>query len=358
MGSASAPTGTSGNEAIAAIAVEHGVDKVGFCSAEVFEDVRATLHERKDAGLSADMAFTYRNPDRATDVSRSLEGARSIVVCARSYRRNAPDPGDSEGAGRAEVAEYVWEPHYAELRVGLDAVAEHLRSEGYRARVLIDDNALVDRAAAYRAGIGWWGKNSNILVPGVGSKFVLGSVVTDADLAPFDEPLDDQCGPCRRCFDACPTDAIVDDGVIDANRCLAWLVQATGSFPLEHRKALGGRIYGCDDCQTSCPPNLVAERSDPGPLTSGVSSVEVSELLSLDDEALMERFGAWYIPRRQPRYLRRNALVVLGNVGDPESPEVFSLVEKYVASTDDIEREHAQWAASELGFDELLVGER
>ena len=344
------------NAALVELAEGHGIDKVGFCSAEIFEDVRATLHERKAAGLSADMAFTYRNPDRATDVSRSLEGARSIVVCARSYRRSDTEPGDVAGPGRAAVAEYVWEPHYAELRVGLDAIAEYLRSKGFTARVLIDDNALVDRAAAYRAGIGWWGKNSNILVPGVGSKFVLGSVVTNADLAPFAEPLADQCGPCRRCFDACPTDAIVADGVIDANRCLAWLVQATGSFPLEHRKALGGRIYGCDDCQTSCPPNVVAERSERGPLTTGVSSVEVSELLSLDDEALMERFGAWYIPRREPRYLRRNALVVLGNVGDPKSPEVYSLVERYVASDDEIEREHARWAANELGFDDLLVG--
>lgn len=339
--------------AIAALADDHGIDRIGFCSADIFEDVRAALHERKAAGLSADMNFTYRNPDRATDVSRSLEGAKSIVVGARSYRRTAP--ASEAVSAQAAVAEYVWEPHYAELRVGLDAIAEHLRDEGFAARVLIDDNALVDRAAAYRAGIGWWGKNSNILVPGVGSKFVLGSVVTDAKLDVNDEPLADQCGPCRRCIDACPTDAIVADGVIDSNRCLAWLVQATGSFPLEHRRALGGRIYGCDDCQTSCPPNVVAERKDRGPLTEGITSVEVSELLSLDDGALIERFGAWYIPRREARYLRRNALVVLGNVGDSQSPDVRTLVERYVASDDEVEREHALWAASELGYDDLVA---
>ena len=339
-------------DAIAALADDHCIDKIGFCSADIFADVRATLHERKAAGLSADMAFTYRNPDRSTDVSRSLEGARSIVVGARSYRRTT-SPAEPGATGNADIAEYVWEPHYAELRVGLDAIAEHLRAEGFSARVLIDDNALVDRAAAYRAGIGWWGKNSNILVPGVGSKFVLGSVITDAELDVNDEPIADQCGPCRRCFDACPTNAIVADGVIDSNRCLAWLVQATGSFPIEHRNALGGRIYGCDDCQTSCPPNVVAERTDSGPATNGVSSVEVSELLSLDDDELMARFGAWYIPRREARYLRRNALVVLGNVGDSTHPEVRSLVEKYVASTDEIEREHALWAAGELGYDDL-----
>ena len=175
-------------------------------------------------------------------------------------------------------------------------------------------------------------------------------MITDAPLILNEQPLADQCGPCRRCIDACPTDAIVADGVIDANKCLAWLVQSPGSFPLEYRKALGGRIYGCDDCQTSCPPNVVAERVDAGPVTSGVSSVDVAELLSLDDEALMEAFGAWYIPRREPRYLRRNALVVLGNVGDPNSPAVRSLIERYLGSDDEIEREHAEWAAEQLGL--------
>lgn len=356
MGSASSQASTPRAADLATLATlgaDHGIDKVGFCSAAIFDEVRATLHERKAAGLSADMAFTYRNPDRSTDPSRTVEDARSIVVGARSYRRSKADTNAMSATGQAQIAEYVWEPHYAELRVGLQAIADHLTELGWSARVLIDDNALVDRAAAYRAGIGWWGKNSNILVPGLGSKFVLGSVVTNADLAPFGEPLEDQCGPCRRCIDACPTGAIVDDGVIDANKCLAWLVQSPGDFPLEYRKALGGRIYGCDDCQTSCPPNVVSERSDPGEQTAGVTSVEVSELLSLDDDALMERFGVWYIPRREPRYLRRNALVVLGNVGDPSSGEVRALVERYVASEDEIERTHAMWAADQLGYDDL-----
>jgi len=201
------------SDELAAIADARGIDKIGVCSADVFTDVREALHARKAAGLSADMQFTYRNPDRATDPRRSLPDAETIVVCARSYRRTAPET-TVDPTGTAAIAEYVWEPHYAELRFGLDAIATHLRNAGWSSRVLMDDNALVDRAAAYRAGIGWWGKNSNILVPGVGSKFVLGSVVTNAPLAVVDEPLDDQCGPCRRCIDACPTDAIVDDGVI------------------------------------------------------------------------------------------------------------------------------------------------
>ena len=341
------------NAELAAIAEANNIDRIGFCSADSFDDVRSELHARKAKGLSADMQFTYRNPDRATDPSRTLPGAKSIVVGARSYRR-APATADVSPAGQAQIAEYVWEPHYTELRSGLDALAEHLTASGWKARVLIDDNALVDRAAAYRAGIGWWGKNSNILVPGVGSRFVLGSVITDAPLTPADGPLDDQCGPCRRCFDACPTDAIVADGVIDSNRCLAWLVQSPGVFPREYRSALGDRIYGCDDCQTACPPNLGHDRKNERPVTTGVSSVPVEELLTLDDEELMKRFGAWYIPRREPRYLRRNALVVLGNVADRTSDDVKALVQRFAASDDDIERSHAVWAADQLGYDDLV----
>lgn len=333
---------------LADIADQHSIDRIGFCTAAVFEDVREALHTRKAAGLSADMNFTYRNPDRATDPARALEGARSLVVGARSYRRRSPEV-DNHGP-TAEVAEYVWEEHYVALRSGLDAIGERLRADGWKTRTLIDDNALVDRAAAHRAGIGWWGKSANILVPEIGSKVVIGSVVTDAPLATVDTPLADQCGTCRRCIDACPTGAIVADGVIDANRCLAWLVQATGDFPLEYRSALGGRIYGCDECQATCPPNLLADRREPPPVSDGETQVAVVELLTLDDDALMERFGVWYIPKRDPRYLRRNALVVLGNVGDPESETVRDLLARYLASDDDLLVEHAAWAAKELGI--------
>src|SRR5690606_2934259 len=121
---------------------------------------------------------------------------------------------------------------------GLGAVAAELTAAGWRARVLADDNALVDRAAAARAGIGWFGKNANLLLPGLGSWFVLGSVITDAPVVPTEVPVADRCGSCTRCLEACPTGAIVAPGVVDARRCLSWLLQADGSFPREHRAAL------------------------------------------------------------------------------------------------------------------------
>ena len=330
-----------------------GLDAVGVASAEPFESTRVTLLERRERGLHGGMAFTYRNPDRSTDAARTVPGAQSLVVGALGYRRSAPAAPD-RAAGR--VAAYARSDHYAKLRDALSQVAEMLRGGGHEAAVVADDNALVDREAARRAGLGWYGKNSNILLPGLGSWFVLGSVITTADLEPS-TPVPDQCGPCRRCLDGCPTGAIVAPGVVDARRCLAWLVQADGDFPLEFREALGDRIYGCDDCQEVCPPNRQAESKGPGAgegLNDGAAWVDLVDLLRLDDDELMARYGRWYIPRREPRYVRRNALIALGNSGrgaDPEviDPEVIETVSRYLSDPDPMLVRHAEWAARRLG---------
>ena len=160
----------------------------------------------------------------------------------------------------------AWIDHYRPLRAALGRVAEHLQSAGWRARVVADDNALVDRAAAVRAGLGWYGKNTNVLLPGAGSWFVLGSVLTDAPLTAgtsSPRPVPDGCGSCQQCLTACPTGALVGAGQLDGRRCLAWLLQAPGVFPPEFRVALGDRMYGCDDCQTVCPINRMATRRHP-----------------------------------------------------------------------------------------------
>jgi epoxyqueuosine reductase len=327
---------------------EAGLDAVGVAGAEAFTSTRDDLEARKAVGLHGGMHFTYGRPERSTDPDRALPGARALVVGARSYRQAAPAPASTASA-TARVARYAQADHYAVLRTGLDVVAGHLRDQGWRTRVLVDDNALVDREAAHRAGIGWYGKSSNLLLPGQGSWFVLGSVVTDAPLPPTSQgPVPDGCGPCTRCMTGCPTGAIVAPGVVDARRCLAWLLQAEGPFPLEFREALGDRIYGCDDCQEVCPPNRRADGSATrGP--DGDGTVAVLEMLALGDEELMARFGRWYIARRDPRYLRRNALVVLGNTGDGRDPEVVATLRRYLDGDDELLREHAAWAADRLG---------
>ncbi len=309
---------------VRAAALDAGLDAVGVTGTESFDAVRRSLEHRKAAGQHAGMSFTFRNPRRSTEPARLLRNARSIVVGARHYLENPPP----RPPGTAAVARYAWRDHYADLRAGLDAAAEVLRANGHRAMVTADQNGLVDRAAAHRAGLGWWGKNANLLLPGAGSWFVLGAVVTDAVLPVAEETVPDGCRSCSRCIEACPTGAIVEPGVVDARKCLAWLVQDTGVFPRAHRVALGDRIYGCDDCQDVCPPGRRDLRDHTEPQDERDHGgqppdawVAVLDLLRADDAELLDRFGRWYIPRREPRYLRRNALLVLGNIGDARDPE-------------------------------------
>ena len=352
--------------ALADIGRQAGLCAVGVCLAEPFTETTAILRRRKEAGLHAGMQFTYRNPARSTDPSQLVPGAASLIVGALEFGAEPCNP-PSDGRPYARVAAYARSDHYAALRAALESMAAPLRSQGHRAVVAADENCMVDRAAAHRAAIGWWGKNSNILVPGVGSLVVLGAVVTNAPIARQDpRPATDGCGPCRKCLDGCPTGAIVAPGTVDARKCLAWLVQQDGLFDPEHRVALGDRIYGCDDCSDVCPPNRVRvrlqnrRRTPLHPLTDHTQSAaqpsgsgawaSILDMLDSSDEELLTEFGRWYIPRRQPRYLRRNALVVLGNVGDASDPRVRAAVDRALADSDPIVRAHAVWCARRLGL--------
>lgn len=329
-----------------AIGLAAGLTAVGFTHAEPFHEARVTIEANKERGLHGGMQFTYRNPERSTTPTRILDRAQSLIVGAWPYTAPAdgePDARDPRPNG--QIAAYAWRDHYGALKAALATMADRLIADGHQARVVADDNALVDRAAAVRAGIGWAGKNSNVLVPGHGSWFVLGAIVTDAVLD-ADEPVEPACGSCRRCLDGCPTGAIIADGVVDARRCLAWLVQADGDFPPDFRKALGTRIYGCDDCQVVCPPSKNARVAMHG---DEVTSIDLLDILTSSDAELFDAVGRWYIPKRDPRYVRRNALVALGNstIAGELRAEVASVLAGFVGDDDMLER-HARWAADEL----------
>ena len=343
-------------------AADAGIDALGVTDTSPFDEARQAITERKADGLHAGMWFTYGRPERSTAPARILDGARSIVVCACTYEPPGPAaagcPVGGDGSG-GTVAAYVATDAYGRLRDGLSRVRDVLRGSGFEAEAVFDDNRLVDRAAAVRAGLGWLGRNTMLLSHELGSWTVLGSVITTAELPTAGEMAPDGCGPCRRCQTACPTGALDTAGVLDANRCLAWLVQAPGVFPPQHRVALGDRLYGCDDCQTVCPVNDLAASTRPsaGRPRGGTvrsRSVDVVEMLQMTDEALMASFGHWYIPRRQPEYLRRNALLVLGNVADADTPGVADVLRASLASPSPVVAGHAVWAARRLGRDDLI----
>jgi len=340
-----------------------GLDQVGVTSAAVLHRAREAINQRISQGLHNQMQFTFRNPERSTDPTKTLPSARSVIVGALSYSSSAvntfPQTPEKENKFSARIARYVWSDYYAQLRMLLGEIARQLVLDGHRAVVLADDNAIVDREVAYQAGIGWFGKNSNLLISGAGSYFVLGCVITTAELTFAEKQVEDGCGSCRRCIDNCPTNAIVAPGVVDANKCLAWLLQKPGVFDREYRVALGDRIYGCDDCQEVCPPTVRYERKIESSRMEILRKpakqwASVAAILTNDDDSLLSEFGAWYIADRNPKWLRRNALIILGNIGDPSDAAVVGLLNKYLHHADPVLRAHAVWAAARLGLNHMI----
>lgn len=333
---------------LVALAHEHGIDHLGVAPAGVLGRARAAIDDRRGRGFDAGMAFTFRNPARSTDPARAVPGAHSIIVAARSYLADA-EPARPAGS-HARVARYAWTDHYEPLRSGLREVALRLRGAGERAVAFADDNSIVDREVAYLGGLGWFGKNANVLIPGAGSWFVLGSVVTTASY-PVSTPVKDGCGSCLRCLERCPTGAIVAPGVIDANRCLAWLLQRPEPIPVALRPAVGDRIYGCDDCQEACPPTVRLGERHRRSLGPDIEPwVDVLDLLEAPDDVVLERHGRWYIAGRDPRWLRRNALVVLGNIGDGSDRRTRAVLAAFRGHADEMLAEHARWASERLGL--------
>jgi len=316
-----------------------GLAGVGVCRADPFLDTRAAIEARVSGGLHGGLRFTYANPVTATDIRVSFPWAERLVVAAFAYVPGAGNLG--EGApGRGRVARFAGEDQYRVLRSGLAALAGTLAEAGKRAEILVDDSRLVDRAAAVRAGVGWWGRSTMVLAPGHGPWLLIGSVVTDAEL-PVDAPMRRDCGTCEACIPACPTGAL-RDGVLDARVCLAHRLQAAGVIPLELREVVGDRIYGCDNCLDACPPGCRSLGTDP----AARGMVDLLGLLASSDRDLLKAHGHWYIPRRQPRYLRRNALVALGNTGGPGAEGVAA---GYLGHHDWMLRVHAAWALGRLG---------
>jgi epoxyqueuosine reductase len=272
-----------------------------------------------------------------------------MIVGACSYATETP-PEPQQLSAR--VARYAWANYYESLRAGLGVVSDALQADGWNAQVFVDHNALVDRESAYLAGLGWYGKNSNLLINGAGSFFVLGSVVTDAPLVVNERPVEDGCGACKRCLDSCPTNAIVEPGVIDAAKCLAWLVQKPGVFNRDYRVALADRVYGCDSCQDVCPPTIrLGITVKPSAMRAWIP---ILHMLEMDDAQLLESVGQWYIADRNPMWVRRNLLIVLGNIGNATDEGVRNAIQKFCAHAEPMLRAHALWSAARLGLHQFI----
>ncbi len=342
-----------------------GFDLVRVTSAEPLPRAEQSLKTRIAAGFFEGM--DWLTPERAevsSDPQALLPAARSVVALGVFYLTEAPRDLSAPGEPHGRVSCYAWGDDYHEaIRRKLDALATFVRELAppgdEKSIVFCDTGRMVDRAVAQRAGLGWYGKNTNILTKGWGSWVFLAELVTSLDLAP-DSPLAANCGQCEVCLHACPTNAFVAPYVLDARRCISYLtIEHRGAIPLELRPLIGAHIFGCDICQQVCPVNLVAERRlrasgrlgagdrlefRPRPLVG--SSPELIPLLKLDDEGFRQRFSHSPIKRAKRRGLLRNVCIALGNIGDPVA--IPALIEA-LGDAEPLVRGHAAWALGRLG---------
>ena len=325
--------------ALARLGEELGLDAIGAAPAGPYEDTERHIRERKGRGLFATMGFTTRRPEVSCHPEALLPGARTVISAALCYWVDGGDAGPGEG----RLARYTWSDRYAELREKLDALGRKL---GGAYRVLVDENDHVDREAAVRAGVAFYGKNTLAITRRHGSWVVLGTLVTDRELEAT-APLDAGCGSCTLCIDACPTDALDEPGTLDSTRCLSYWTQAPAPIPEPYRAELGAFVYGCDICQDVCPWNRGIEKRRRGeqPSPAAEPTVSLLDWLQADGDELVERYDRLYVPRNDPRWLRRNALVVAGNVGGADER---GAVAEYADAEDDMLREHAAWALARI----------
>ena len=321
------------------LAAELGLDAVGTAPAEPYEETERHIRERRARGLFADMKFTMARPEESCHPETLLAGARTVISAALCYYAPGPDPEPGEG----RLPRYTWTDAYAVLRERLDALGRRL---GGSYGVLVDANQHVDREAAARAGVGFYGKNTLLITRRHGSWVVLGTLVTDVAIEAT-PPLATDCGSCTLCIEACPTDALDEPGTLDATRCLSYWTQSPEPIPEEYRAPLDAQVYGCDICQDVCPWNRGVERRRADePLPAGAEpTVSLVEWLEADGDELRRRYDRLYVPRNDPRYLRRNALVAVGNTGGTAEER---LAERYAAGDDPLLRDHAAWALERL----------
>ena len=326
-------------EELEALAQDLGLDAIGAAPAEPYTDTERHIRERRARGLFADMRFTMARPEESCHPETLLPGARTVVSAALCYW--LPEPERPPGHGR--LPRYTWFDAYAHLREKLDVLGRRL---GGAYRVLVDANQHVDREAAARSGVGFYGKNTLLITRRHGSWVVLGTLVTDVELEPT-PPLGLDCGECRLCIDACPTGALDEPGTLDSTRCLSYWTQAPAPPAAEYRAELGPQVYGCDICQDVCPWNRGTEKRRAGKELSEDATPHVSlvDWLRTDPEELRSRFARLYVPKNDGRRLRLNALVAAGNVGGDGERDAVSA---YLDDPDETTRELAAWALGRL----------
>lgn len=347
-----------------------GFSAVGFAPPRMPEAGRQLRKWLAD-GNHGTMHWMARDPARRSDAT-SIRGGngtdapaarapkRTVIACGLNYYAGEPasaPPGGGVISQYAQGEDYhrVLDTKLRALRAFAETAAVEAgllleRPPGERRRIptLVDHGPLLEKAFAQRAGLGWIGKHSNVIATRGSSWFFLGEILFPVDL-PADDPHPDRCGTCTRCMAACPTDAIVEPYVVDSRRCISYLtIELRGPIPVEFRKAIGARIFGCDDCQDVCPWNRFAKKAEEprlAPRRDGLHTETLTALLRLTSEEFRRRTQGSAIRRAGYAGFLRNVAVALGNVGGPGA---FEALADALGHPEPLVRGHAAWGLAEV----------
>ncbi|MDB6055837.1 MAG: Epoxyqueuosine reductase [Verrucomicrobiales bacterium] len=334
-------------EEIRAFSYSLGFDICRFTTARPAEH-QAAFEDWIQAGHHGEMGWMERSVPKRVEPQKVLEGAKTFICLGVSYhrtedRKEKPDEG--------VIARYAKYNDYHEvLSEKLKAITEYLSEKGgrnHKSLWYVDTGPILERDIAERAGVGFVGKHTNLISRQLGNWLFLSEVITTLPLEP-DTPEKNRCGTCSRCISSCPTGAILQPFVLDARKCISYFtIELKGPIPVEFRKAMGNRIYGCDDCLAACPWNKFARQGSlmAGHYRKDLGGSELVSLLDLTEEEFKKRFAGSPILRTKRKGLLRNVCVALGNVGNEAT---LPALEKAVRDKEPLVVEHALWAIEEI----------
>lgn len=327
-----------------------GIDKIGFAAATPFEELKSRLRRHQQLGYAS--GFEEPDIDKRTEPWRLMDDVQSIVAIALAYPSKMDNaPVGKKGARRGVFCRASWGTDYhTVLRDKLKLLEQwlHVHVPNVRMQSMVDTGALSDRAVAERAGIGWSAKNTAIITPEFGSYVYLGEMLTNIPFEPS-IPLENECGDCTLCIDVCPTGAIVEAGVLNSQRCIAFLTQTKSVLPDEFRSKIGNRLYGCDTCQTVCPKNKgkvnwLHNEFKPDP---ELAKPLLLSILTMSNREFKEKFGHVSGSWRGKKPIQRNAILALAHFKEQQAiPELINILQKDDRS--DI-RGIAAWALGKVG---------
>lgn len=340
---------TGNAQQIKELARNIGFDLVGIAGVKHYPEMNV-FRTWLDAGYAGEMDYLHKIEPRINP-ERLLPGAKSIISCGCLYDTDKRRSIEATDRQRAWISRYAWNVDYHfVLSKMLDRLVELIKTElglSFAYRRYVDTGPLLERVLAHHAGLGWFGKNSCLIHPKLGSYFFIGEIITDLSLDP-DNPVPDYCGSCTRCIDACPTGAIVEDGVIDSRKCISYqTIENKSTIPEDIREGIGHHFFGCDICQEVCPWNSkspLSQHSEFRPKEQ-MFYPELEGLGSRIVDEYPEAFRKSPLKRPKQRGLLRNFLVVAGNSNDPE---MIPILEEIEVERDEMLSELKAWAIKKL----------